>query len=72
IGRVHGPKLGEKITKQRFTERVKVALDLDRPSNFTETAYSTLIVDEAFRNKIYLKGLLLQNHTQVECAKSGF
>jgi hypothetical protein len=60
IGRVHGPNWGERITRQQFMKWIKVVLDLDRPLSCIETDHGTVILDETWSNRTYLKGLLLQ------------
>jgi hypothetical protein len=72
IGRLYGPQWGEKIEKQQFLSWVKVAIDLDQPSRFFETVHGTLIQDESFRNKVYLKGLLLESTSSAKSFKFGY
>jgi hypothetical protein len=57
IGNVHGKS--EKIKKEDFLEWKKVSIDLDSPSRMIKTYCGSLILDESFKNKIFLKGLLL-------------
>lgn len=72
IGRLYRPQWGEKIEKQQFLSWVKVAIDLDRPSRFFKTVHGTLIQDESFRNKVYLKGLLLESRSSAKSFKFGY
>jgi hypothetical protein len=72
IGRVVRPNWGNRISREQFLLWTKVALDLDRPSNLVETDYGTLIQDEAFSNKVYLKGLLLEGHSSSKRFKFGY
>ena len=72
ISRVHGPHWGEKIEKRQFMSWIKVAIDLDPPSRCFETAHGTLIQDESFGNKVYLKGLLLEGNSLAKSFKFGY
>lgn len=63
IGRVHGPKWGGKIARQDFEQWVKVAIDLDRTTEIIKTSHGSLILDERFGNKVFLKGLLLEGQS---------
>jgi hypothetical protein len=72
IGRVYGPYWGGKITREEFMAWTTVSLDLDRPLKSIEVAYGTLILDEAFGNKIYLKGLLLDGNSSAKKFKFGY
>lgn len=58
IGKVWGP--GHEIQKEDFVKWIGVSLDLNQPSRTIETQHGTLIIDESFGGKIYLKGLLLE------------
>ena len=60
IGRLRGSK-SVPIDISNFKEWVQVSTDLICPSKVIETTHGNLILDENFRNKIYLKGLLLAN-----------
>jgi hypothetical protein len=58
IGVVHGK--GRKVEKAEFLLWIKVSLDLDSPSNHITTPYGSLILDERFQGRIYLKSLFLK------------
>ena len=47
-------------------------VDLDRPSKFIETTHGTLIQDENFGNKVYLKGLLPEGNSSAKRFKFGY
>jgi hypothetical protein len=53
---------GMKVTMEEFREWIKVSLDLQSPSNVIETYAGSVIFDEDFSGKIYLKGLYLENY----------
>jgi hypothetical protein len=55
IGRVHGPKWGARIARQDFNQWVGVAIDLDCATDIVKTFHGSLILDERFNNKIFLK-----------------
>jgi hypothetical protein len=63
LGRVHGPKWGRKIARQDFDQWVKVAIDLDRTTQIIKTSHGSLILDERFSNRVFLKGLLLEGQS---------
>jgi len=52
-------KNGVKIDLKDFREWLKVTIDVNSPSDIVHTAYSNLIIDHSFADKMYLKGLLL-------------
>ena len=56
IGKIRGH--GLKIEREDFENRIKVSIDLNRPSNLIQTARGSLILDPNYCNKIFLKGLL--------------
>ncbi|PVH68501.1 hypothetical protein DL98DRAFT_380416, partial [Cadophora sp. DSE1049] len=72
IGRLYGPQWGERIERQQFLSWVKVAIDLDQPTRVFETVHGTLIQDEIFGNKVYLKGLLLETTSSAKRFKFGY
>ena len=72
IGRLYGPQWGKRIEKQQFLSWVKVAIDLDQPTRVFETVHGTLIQDETFGNKVYLKGLLLETTSSAKRFKFGY
>jgi hypothetical protein len=72
IGRLHGPQWGERIEKQQFLSWVKVAIDLDQTTRVFKTVHGTLIQDEIFGNKVYLKGLLLETTSSAKRFKFGY
>jgi hypothetical protein len=59
IGRIQGK--GDKVGRADFLRWIKVSLDLDRPSKIISTRHGNLILDDEFKGRIYLKGLLLEN-----------
>ena len=59
IGRILGK--GDKVAREDFLKWIKVSLDLDRPSKVISTHHGRLILDNQFKGRIYLKGLLLEN-----------
>ena len=61
IGKVHGQ--GNEVTKADFEKWISVSLDLDRPTKMMHTSLGDLILDDRFRGKRYLKGLLLEGQT---------
>lgn len=61
IGRVQGR--GDKVEKEDFLKWIKVSLDLDRPSKIIHTRHGSLILEDGFRGRIYLKGLLLEGES---------
>jgi hypothetical protein len=61
IGKVHGE--GNEVTKADFEKWISVSLDLDRPAKMIHTSLGDLILDDRFRGKLYLKGLLLEGQT---------
>lgn len=52
--------LGTMIEEEDFQKWIEVSIDLNQPSKIIETRHGTLILDDAFRGRIYLKGLLLE------------
>ena len=61
IGRVLGR--GERVDRADFLRWMKISLDLDRPSTIIRTRYGSLILDDQFKGRIYLKGLLLEGES---------
>jgi hypothetical protein len=59
IGRILGK--GDKVGRADFLKWIKVSLDLDRPSKIISACHSSLILNDEFKGRIYLKGLLLEN-----------
>jgi hypothetical protein len=51
---------GRRVEKAEFLLWNKVSLDLDRPSNIISTTHGSVILDERFKGRIYLKGLILE------------
>ncbi|KAH8672807.1 hypothetical protein BGZ60DRAFT_356374, partial [Tricladium varicosporioides] len=49
-----------KITEKQFREWMKQSLDLHPPSELIKTPNGSLILDSEFKNKVYLKGILLE------------
>jgi hypothetical protein len=72
IGRVHGPKWGTRISRRHFDRWLKVAIDLHGTSNIIKIAHGSLILDEKFSDKIFLKGLLLQGQSRGRKFKYGY
>lgn len=59
MGNVYG-KEAIPINEAEVMQWLKVCLHFDRPKESVHTESGTLILDESFRGKIYLKGLLLE------------
>jgi hypothetical protein len=72
IGRVSAPHWGKRIPKHEFEDWIKVAIDLNRPSEIIETSRGSLILDEKFSNRIFLEGLLLEGQSQGRKFKYGY
>jgi len=61
VGPAKGPN-GRPVTMDIFRSWIGVSMDLDRPSEIIETRpYGSIILDERFAGKIYLKSLHLEN-----------
>ena len=71
IGSIKSRK-GRKVTIEEFRAWIKVSLDLHRPSNAIKTGASSIILDENFRGKIFLKGLYLKNYQLLKLFKYGY
>ncbi|KAH9206335.1 hypothetical protein DL95DRAFT_315740 [Leptodontidium sp. 2 PMI_412] len=71
IGSIQSGK-GRKVTMEEFRAWIKVSLDLHRPSNTIETGAGSIILDENFRGKIFLKGLHLENYQSSKLFKYGY
>lgn len=69
---LYGPQWQKEVEKQQFLSWVKVAIDLDQPTKTFETIHGTLIQDESFANKVYLKGLLLETTSSAKRFKFGY
>jgi hypothetical protein len=63
IGRIQGR--GLKVERADFLRWIKVSLDLDRPSTMIRTSHGSLILDDQFKGRIYLKGLLLEGEPTI-------
>ncbi|KAF2792541.1 hypothetical protein K505DRAFT_246469, partial [Melanomma pulvis-pyrius CBS 109.77] len=50
---------GQKIPLTGFREWLKVTIDIEGPESVIRTTCGDLIMDPAYRNKLYLRGLLL-------------
>lgn len=72
IGRVHGPQWGKKISRGDFDKWVKVTIDLDCTLEIIKTPHGSLIFDERYSNKIFLKGLLLAGQSKGRKFKYGY
>ncbi|MAD82217.1 MAG: hypothetical protein CL912_04580 [Deltaproteobacteria bacterium] len=70
IGKIRGH--GLKIEREDFENRIKVSIDLNRPSNLIQTARGSLILDPNYCNKIFLKGLLLEGKSSEKPFKFGY
>ncbi|TVY38721.1 hypothetical protein LSUB1_G006496 [Lachnellula subtilissima] len=53
---------GEKIPEEHFKLWMKQSLELEPPSNVIETKKGTIILDDTFKNTLYLKSLLLERN----------
>jgi hypothetical protein len=71
IGGARG-KDGEKIPEEEFKLWMKQSLELEPPSKVMKTKKGTLILDEEFSNKLYLKGLLLKRDAEDKPFKYGY
>jgi hypothetical protein len=71
IGSIESGK-GKKVTMEEFRAWIKVSLDLHRPSNAIETGVGSIILDESFSGKIFLKGLHLENYQSSKLFKYGY
>lgn len=58
IGKIQGH--GNMIQKEDFQAWLNVSLDLNAPKEVIPTRYGSLILDEAFSGRLYLKGLELE------------
>lgn len=74
IGNVYTSKSfpGLKVTEEVFRECVKVSLDLVSPSTMITTPDGELILDEEFRDKTYLKRLLVEGNPGIFKYKFGY
>ncbi|KUJ10062.1 uncharacterized protein LY89DRAFT_627433, partial [Mollisia scopiformis] len=70
IGKVNG--IGDKIEKVNFLKWIDVSLDLNRPLKMIDTPHGQLILDDAFKGRIYLKGLLLENSSTTKPFQFGY
>ena len=70
IGRVHG--VGKRVEKEDFLSWVEVSLDLNHPSNTVETRHGSLIFDEKFADRVYLKSLWLKGKSFEKPLKFGY
>ncbi|KAH8589310.1 hypothetical protein B0O99DRAFT_676727 [Bisporella sp. PMI_857] len=60
IGCIHGCSGGNRVQEDQFKAWLTASIDLVQPSAVIETFYGQIILDPSFRNKIFLKGLLLE------------
>jgi hypothetical protein len=63
---------GMEVTMEEFRDWIEVSLDLHRPSNIIESDVGSIILDENFSGKIFLKGLLLENNHSPKPFKYGY
>ncbi|CZR65094.1 uncharacterized protein PAC_14994 [Phialocephala subalpina] len=70
IGKIRGA--GCRIEKVDFLKWIDVSLDLNRPSKMIETHYGNLIMDDSFKGRVYLKGLLLENFSTEKPFRFGY
>lgn len=70
IGAIRGQ--GKKITKEDWAKWMGVSVDLERPSKQIRTKFGNIILDDEFRGKIYLKGLLLEGVTSEREFRYGY
>jgi hypothetical protein len=71
IGSIESGK-GRKVTIEEFRAWIKVSLNLYRPSNAIETGAGSIILNENFCRKIFLKGLHLKNYQLLKLFKYGY
>lgn len=63
---------GTRVTAAQFTQWTQQSLDLDPPLQEIQAEKGTLILDEPFGNRVYLKGLLLERRPFAKCFKFGY
>jgi hypothetical protein len=59
----------QKVEFAEFKEWLKLCLDLEPPLVVIRTSEGSVILDPAYCGRIYLKGLLLQNHPPIQTPK---
>ncbi len=70
IGKIRGH--GDTIAKEDFMKWIEVSLDLNRPSKMIQTEHGSLILDQDFRGRMYLKGLLLEGISSEKPFRFGY
>jgi hypothetical protein len=70
IGKVN--RVGEKIKKSDFLSWLDICYDLNPPSKSVSTSQGYLILDNGFREKQYLKGLLLEDSSTSRVFQYGY
>jgi hypothetical protein len=71
MGNVYG-KEARPITEAEVMEWLKVCLHFDRPKESIHAEFGTLILQEEFKGKIYLKGLLLEKMSNSKKIRYGY
>jgi hypothetical protein len=70
IGRVN--KIGERVAQEDFLKWLSISLDLNPPSEMIQTPNGSLILDEEFGGRLYLKSLLLKENNTGKKLKFGY
>jgi hypothetical protein len=60
------------VTEGDFQQWINVALDLDPPTQVLETGFGNIILDDRFKNKVFLKGILLEDLSASSTLKFGY
>jgi hypothetical protein len=55
-----GTRGGRAVTEEDFQQWIRVALDLDPPTRVLDTVHGTILLEARFKNKMFLKGILLE------------
>jgi len=63
---------GEKIPEEHFKLWMKQSLELEPPSTVIETKKGTIILDDTFKNTLYLKSLLLERNPNAKAFKFAY
>jgi hypothetical protein len=61
-----------KIREERFKTWTKHCLTLDPPTTMIETEHGSIILDEAFRNRLYVDGTLLRRGPKAKPLRFGY
>ncbi|KAE9373627.1 hypothetical protein N431DRAFT_557673 [Stipitochalara longipes BDJ] len=58
-----GKQFKRSVTEEEFLQWIKCALDLDPPRRAVETPFGSIILDPKLSNKVFLKGIFLEDST---------